>query len=118
MPQLLRLGTVDQNKLPSDKYAYLNPFHQTMSEHLKNKQQFRNETIKKWIDFKKLDFSSQNIHLIGIRREQDNFFMQGLASKDFFVLLINGKVFYFWGSTTPKSKASEKGYPFLLEGQH
>ncbi len=36
-----------------------------------------------------------------------------------FVLLIDGKVFKFWGSTDPKLKANTKlGSAFLVEGQH
>jgi peptidoglycan hydrolase-like protein with peptidoglycan-binding domain len=60
------------------------------------------------------DFKSQsNVHLIGIRRD-------GFKGKfeDIFVLLINGLVFKFQGSTDPGAKADARGYPFLVQGQH
>lgn len=33
-------------------------------------------------------------------------------------MLINGKVFYFWGATIPRASSNKDGAPFLLEGQH
>jgi len=68
-----------------------------------------NDTIKvsQW------DFSSKQIHLIGIRRSE-------LAGKfdDIFVLLIKGMVFKFQGSTEPGASSSDRGRPFLVQGQH
>lgn len=58
------------------------------------------------------------VHLIGIRRNEDK---SGVERKndDVFVLLINGMVFKFWGSTDPKQKASARqDEAFLVEGQH
>jgi hypothetical protein len=60
------------------------------------------------------DFTTpSNVHLIGIRRA-------GFLGKfeDIFVLLINGLVFKFQGSTDPGAKADPRGYPFLVQGQH
>lgn len=58
------------------------------------------------------------IHLIGIRRNQGDGFHAKLTNRDLFVFLINGKVFYFWGSTVPKPRVTKGGFPFLIEGQH
>ena len=58
------------------------------------------------------------VHLIGIRRNEDK---SGVNRKndDVFVLLINGMVFKFWGSTDPKQKANARqDEAFLVEGQH
>lgn len=55
------------------------------------------------------------IHLIGIRRKS----LAAKINSDLFVLLVNGKVFQFWGSTNPNPELARKdGFPFLLEGQH
>lgn len=63
------------------------------------------------------DFAPDHIHLIGIRRNQvTNNTKQPLD--DIFVLLINGAVFKFRGSTDPGSKENVKGMPFLVPGQH
>lgn len=45
-------------------------------------------------------FDPNEIHLIGIRREQ-NISEKYRENNDIFVLLINGLVFKFWGSTDP-----------------
>lgn len=68
--------------------------------------------VKDW------NFDPNEIHLIGIRRKQDKS-MQTRLNDDLFVLLVNGMVFKFWGSTDPSSKmAGRKDEPFLVEGQH
>lgn len=55
------------------------------------------------------------VHLIGIRRAVT----ASKMNNDLFVLLINGMVFSFWGSTNPNpEQARADGFPFLLEGQH
>ncbi|MFN0173217.1 MAG: peptidoglycan-binding domain-containing protein [Saprospiraceae bacterium] len=72
------------------------------------------------------DTSSNVIHLIGIRRTQDTLAnTANRESDDLFVLLINGMVFKFWGSTDPnpgiysdKEKGKRNTLPFLVEGQH
>ncbi len=70
-------------------------------------------------------YDPNEIHLIGIRREQDKSQITR-KNNDLFVLLINGLVFKFWGSTDPsqsmaynyKKKKGRKDEPFLVEGQH
>lgn len=67
------------------------------------------------------DFDPNFVHLIGIRRNQDKSqYRRDLD--DIFVLLINGMVFKFWGSTDPNPRQTERsGFPyeaFLIEGQH
>lgn len=53
------------------------------------------------------------IHLIGVRRtEFDGKF------DDIFVLLIDGMVFKFQGSTEPGSTTDSRGRPYLVPGQH
>lgn len=85
-------------------------------------------TMKKTYSTRKIDdwkFDRDKIHLIGIRREHDKE-VYDRANDDLFVLLINGQVFKFWGSTDPNqaaayNKKTRKGRfdePFLVEGQH
>lgn len=69
------------------------------------------------------DVSSKTTHLIGIRRNQDQKIAPGTfrGNDDLFVLLINGLVFKFWGSTDPSAQyAGDKkdALPFLIESQH
>ncbi len=61
---------------------------------------------------------ANDIHLIGIRRKEEK--SQGLRKNDdIFVLLINGMVFKFWGSTDPNHGAKARpDEAFLAEGQH
>ncbi|MCB0542129.1 MAG: peptidoglycan-binding protein [Saprospiraceae bacterium] len=76
--------------------------------------------VKDW------DTSSRSIHLIGIRRAQET--QAGVrvktqkrmrANDDLFVLLINGMVFKFWGSTDPNPDVADRAdVPFIIEGQH
>ena len=61
------------------------------------------------------------IHLIGVRRSQESAVGADNRRKndDLFVLLINGMVFKFWGSTDPSPDQSDAAtVPFLVEGQH
>jgi len=63
-------------------------------------------------------FNEDDIHLIGIRRKEEE---EGDRRKndDLFVLLINGMVFKFWGSTDPNQDIGKrKNKAFLTEGQH
>lgn len=62
----------------------------------------------------------ESVHLIGIRRKQKEGFHLHEKNEDLFILALNGKVFYFWGSTVPNARYSHNrlGYPFLIEGQH
>ena len=68
--------------------------------------------IKDW------KFDQEEIHLIGIRRNQDKP-IHDRVNDDVFILLVNGQVFKFWGSTDPSARmAGRKDEPFLVEGQH
>jgi hypothetical protein len=53
------------------------------------------------------------VHLIGVRRKEF-----GEHFDDIFVLLINGMVFKFQGSTEPGISENAEGRPFLAPGQH
>ncbi|SRX55910.1 peptidoglycan-binding protein [Aequorivita sp. CIP111184] len=65
------------------------------------------------------NFSTDEIHLIGIRRKQDARADVRRANDDLFVLLVNGMVFKFWGSTDPsKNMVKNNIPPSLVEGQH
>ena len=63
------------------------------------------------------NFENNKIHLIGIRRNETK---KTIVRKndDLFILLINGMVFKFWGSTDPAVKTNSNEEPFLVEGQH
>lgn len=62
--------------------------------------------------------NEDEIHLIGIRRKEDAAGGQRV-NDDVFVLLINGMVFKFWGSTDPKQGEDRRmDEAFLSEGQH
>lgn len=64
------------------------------------------------------DTSPGTIHLIGLRASQD-ISARVRDNDDLFVLLINGLVFKFWGSTDPNpGEADRSDIPFLVEGQH
>jgi hypothetical protein len=62
-------------------------------------------------------FDPQDIHLIGLRCNQEISDDQR-GTDDIFILLMNGMVFKFWGSTDPKPASSWDNEPYLLEGQH
>lgn len=66
------------------------------------------------------NFNTNEIHLIGIRRNQNKAESLKRANDDLFVLLVNGMVFKFWGSTDPSKNMVGTGMnaPFLVEGQH
>jgi len=64
------------------------------------------------------EFKEEDIHLIGIRVGEDTR-SNHRAANDLFVLLINGMVFKFWGSTDPSAKVANRAHEaFLVEGQH
>ena len=64
------------------------------------------------------EFNKDDIHLIGVRRNQEQA-VHDRKNDDLFVLLVNGQVFKFWGSTDPSVRmAGRKDEPFLVEGQH
>lgn len=62
-------------------------------------------------------FERDKIHLVGIRRNESKS-ISVRKNDDLFILLINGMVFKFWGSTDPKVKKGVTTEPFLVEGQH
>lgn len=64
------------------------------------------------------EFDAKETHLIGIRRKE-NSAEDNKENNDLFILLINGLVFKFWGSTDPSSKmTSRPDEAYLVEGQH
>lgn len=64
------------------------------------------------------NFSPDEIHLIGIRRNQTKSESNRRANDDLFILLVNGMVFKFWGSTDPSKNmvGTSLKAPFLVEG--
>lgn len=96
------------------------------------REQFTNPTdTRKVADW---EVSADGVHLIGIRRNLKKTYLASSTDNDLFVLLVNGMVFQFFGSTIPNPSLVEtfieeqdaqtnktveiKNYPFLLEGQH
>lgn len=68
--------------------------------------------IKEW------SFDPNKIHLLGLRCFQEQADDER-GNDDLFVLLMNGMVFKFWGSTDPKPDFTKDGLePYLVEGQH
>lgn len=71
-------------------------------------------------DTRKIDdwtWNPEDIHLIGIRRNQDKRdFNRG--NDDLFLLLIRGMVFKFYGSTDPRPRGARSDEAYLVEGQH
>lgn len=66
------------------------------------------------------DFDPARIHLVGIRRNESAPLNPDgrRATDDVFVLLINGLVFKFFGTTDPGTSTNAAGAPFLVHGQH
>ena len=66
------------------------------------------------------NFDPKQIHLVGIRRNQSAPIRPGQkrATDDVFILLINGAVFKFFGTTDPGTTTNRNGAPFLVHGQH
>lgn len=63
-------------------------------------------------------FKPDDVHLIGLRCNQEQSDTTR-GNDDLLVLLMNGMVFKFWGSTDPKPVRTGDGYePYLVEGQH
>ncbi|MFK7992570.1 MAG: peptidoglycan-binding protein [Granulosicoccus sp.] len=63
-------------------------------------------------------YDSNDIHLIGIRSDEQ-LSAQRRQSNDIFILLVNGQVFKFWGSTDPSASMSGRDdEAFLVESQH
>jgi hypothetical protein len=61
-------------------------------------------------------FDPGRIHLIGIRRDEAK--PGKRDNDDVFVLLIDGVVFKFFGTTDPGKTSHDAGAPFLVPGQH
>ncbi len=116
-------GTAEFNKwirlLEKAKRHYLADPHPILQFFEKHAKKSDTRKIKDW------DTSPNTIHLIGIRRNQE-IRARKRINDDLFVLLINGQVFKFWGSTDPsqsmafnvKTQKGRKDEPFLIEGQH
>ncbi len=63
-------------------------------------------------------FDPQDVHLIGLRRNEDETAPKR-QNDDLLILLIKGMVFKFWGSTDPNADVVERSdEAFLVEGQH
>jgi hypothetical protein len=63
-------------------------------------------------------FAPEHVHLIGIRRGADTSWKIRI-NNDVFVLLVNGLVFMFFGSTEPTPQGERRQRPpFLVPGQH
>jgi hypothetical protein len=62
-------------------------------------------------------YSQDDPHLIGLRRGAEESARRGKReADDLFVLLLNGRSFYFSGSTDANPRQGQEGY--LIEGQH
>ncbi len=67
-------------------------------------------------------FDPRDIHLLGIRCNHERGALKR-QNDDLFLLLLNGMVFKFWGSTDPNPELAHRGRakddePYLVEGQH
>jgi hypothetical protein len=62
------------------------------------------------------NFDRKRIHLIGVRRDEAK--PGKRENDDVFILLINGVVFKFYGTTDPGKSSHRDGAPFLVHGQH
>ena len=65
-------------------------------------------------------FNADDVHLIGIRRKEQTTNTDGRKNDDVFILLVDGKVFLFGGSTDPGNKfgKTRSDEAYLTEGQH
>lgn len=64
------------------------------------------------------NFDPHDVHLIGIRRNEDET-AAIRQNDDLLILLIKGMVFKFWGSTDPNADVVKRSdEAFLVEGQH
>lgn len=64
------------------------------------------------------NWDPSNVHLLGIRRNPDKRATHR-GNDDLFVLLLQGMVFKFYGSTDPKPVAADRhDEAYLVEGQH
>ncbi len=99
--------------LRSAKEFYLSNNHPIIEMTVNFPQKSDTRPVGDW------NVSQDQIHLVGIRRNQEDEVGGRRENDDLFALLIHGMVFYFWGSTDPNpGMASRTDIPFLTEGQH
>ncbi|CAH8289669.1 putative peptidoglycan binding protein [Mariniflexile fucanivorans] len=109
---------------PTKQYTdWMNLLHQAKSHYETNPGpvlKHLNSLSKTYSTKKPSDwtFNTNDIHLVGVRRNQTQSTTQR-ENDDLFFLLINGMVFTFWGSTDSSvNMAARKDEAFLIEGQH
>jgi len=112
------------SKKPSETYANWMELLHNAKEHYTNNPgpilKHLNSLSKTYSTKKPSEwkFDINDIHLVGIRRKQTESAIRR-ENDDLFVLLINGMVFTFWGSTDASvNMAGRKDEAFLIEGQH
>ncbi len=111
---------------PTQEYSNWINLLKEAKEHYKNNpgpiMQAVNALDKTYSTIKVNDwnFTTDEIHLIGIRRKQGAAAAVKRSNDDFFILLVNGMVFKFWGSTDPSRNMVNRNLnaPSLVEGQH
>jgi hypothetical protein len=101
------------------KQHYMDPANRTRQIHMVEAYAGPSDT-RKVADW---DFDSHKIHIVGVRRAQVSQSTPGLDQSDqkfddIMVLLVNGMVFMFQGSTEPGHTSHDEGAPFLVQGQH
>lgn len=95
-----------------EPHLILEKVHERIDHFRENNQAVDTFKVEDWT------FNESDIHLIGIRRKEEE---EGdrRQNDDLFVLLINGMVFKFWGSTDPNQSIGQRqDKAFLTEGQH
>lgn len=103
------------NLMERMKQHYLNEPHPILK--LVNEDNRESDTFKvsEW------SFDSNETHLIGVRCKETAG-SERRVNDDIFILLVNGVVFKFWGSTDPSARMAKsadiKFEAFLVEGQH
>ena len=106
--------------LENGRSHYLNQSNERVNVISKKIDELNTNNSKK-VDTIKINdwhFNQDDVHLIGVRRNEDQSATHR-KNDDLFILLINGMVFKFWGSTDPNQKyAGRKDEAFLVEGQH
>lgn len=66
--------------------------------------------VKDW------DLRPDRVQIVGVRRDEAK--PGARTNDDVFLLLINGLVFKFYGTTDPGKSSNDAGAPFLMQGQH
>ena len=114
-----------QSSTPSAEYSkWINFLNKAKDHSIVQQHQSTHDTIafakaNDSIVNSKWAYSTSDIHLIGIRVGEDKRVMTR-ANDDLFILLIDGMVFKFWGSTDPSQSIDGRipNEAFLAEGQH